>query len=249
MDVPIHSTPHDTSRCTLAISQSNYIPWKGYFDLIAAVDRFILFDDMQYTRRDWRNRNRIKTPQGLQWLTIPVQVKGRFTQKICDTHIQSSDWAVHHWQRLRHAYHRAPFFEQYRPRFESLYLGLEETSLSFINYRFICEICDILGITTPLSWSMDHPQREGKTERLVGLCQAFGATTYLSGPTARNYLDASQFLAAEIDLDFIDYTGYPDYPQQRGTGPFEPAVTVLDLIFNVGPDAAHYMKHVAMDTP
>ncbi len=94
----------------VAVVQSNYIPWKGYFDLIAAVDEFILFDDVQYTRRDWRNRNLIKTPQGLKWLTIPVEVKGKFHQKICDTRISEADWGHRHWDILRQKYWRAPFF-------------------------------------------------------------------------------------------------------------------------------------------
>src|ERR1700754_2429408 len=96
----------------VAIVQSNYIPWKGYFDLIAAVDEFILYDDMQYTRRDWRNRNQIKTPLGVQWMTVPVQVKGKYYQKIKDTEIDGIDWAEAHWRLLAQNYRRAAHFNE-----------------------------------------------------------------------------------------------------------------------------------------
>src|SRR5208283_1807000 len=92
---------------SLAAIQSNYIPWKGYFDIINRVDEFMLYDDAQYTRRDWRNRNKIKTPRGLRWLTIPVRVKGKFHQKICETEISDPGWAAGHWQTLRQNYARA----------------------------------------------------------------------------------------------------------------------------------------------
>ena len=94
----------------IAISQSNYIPWKGYFDLINSVDEFILYDDMQYTKRDWRNRNKIKTPQGLQWLTIPVHTKAKYYQKISEVMISDKDWATEHWQKIKQNYFKAKFF-------------------------------------------------------------------------------------------------------------------------------------------
>src|SRR5579864_4290063 len=122
----------------VAVVQSNYIPWKGYFDLIHSVDEFILFDDMLYTRRDWRNRNRIKTPQGVAWLTIPVQVKGGYLdQRIRDTVVSDPHWNVRHWKTVVHHYSRARCFKQYRPLLEQLYLGQPETHLSLINYRFL----------------------------------------------------------------------------------------------------------------
>lgn len=106
----------------IAILQSNYIPWKGYFDMIAAVDEFILYDDMQYTRRDWRNRNQIKTPQGVQWLTVPVRVKGKYDQTIRETEIDGIDWAGTHWKIIAQNYRRAPRFEEVAAVFEPLYL-------------------------------------------------------------------------------------------------------------------------------
>lgn len=227
----------------IAILQSNYIPWKGYFDLVNSVDEFILYDDMQYTRRDWRNRNLIKTPRGLEWLTIPVEVKGRFRQRICDTRIGDPRWGARHWATLMHNYARSAFFELYQPVLEPLYQQAWHT-LSAVNHAFLKAICGILGITTIISWSMDYrPRKEGKTERLVALCLQAGATRYISGPSARDYIEPGLFEAAGIKLDYFDYAGYPEYPQRFGK--FEHGVTVLDLLFNVGPDAPRYMKSFA----
>lgn len=224
-----------------AIVQSCYIPWKGYFDLIHNVDEFILYDDMQYTRRDWRNRNLIKTPQGLQWLTIPVEVKGKFDQKIKDTRISGGGWAKDHWKSIVHNYASAEYFKQYRTVFEKIYLDCEgEGSLSQVNRKFLNLICEILGIQTKISWSMDYELVEGKTEKLVGLCKAAGANFYLSGPAAKDYIEESLFREAGIELHYMDYSRYPEYPQLYGK--FEQGVSILDLLFNTGPQAANYMK-------
>lgn len=224
----------------IAIVQSNYIPWKGYFDLINMVDEFILFDDAQYTRRDWRNRNIIKTPSGLKWLTIPVEVKGKYLQKINETKIADSAWAKKHWAIIVHNYTKAKYFREYRELFESLYLGRTENYLSHINYRFIREICGLLNITTRISWSMDYPIVEGKNERLIALCEAVGANHYVSGPSAKVYIDESLLGAAGIRVSYMDYSGYPVYEQLYGK--FEHAVTILDLIFNEGRAAPQFMK-------
>jgi WbqC-like protein family len=229
----------------IAIVQSNYIPWKGYFDLINAVDEFILYDDMQFTRRDWRNRNRVKTPHGPQWLTIPVAVKGRYLQKICDTHISDPGWGAAHWSTLAHNYGKAPYFAEYRRIFEPLYADRSETRLSLVNFRFISAVCGILGIGTRISWSMDYgPLPEaGATQRLADLCRRASGTHYLSGPSARDYIEPKVFESAGVTLDFFDYSDYPEYPQRFGA--FEHAVTVLDLLFNAGPQAPRYMKTFA----
>ena len=225
----------------VAIVQSNYIPWKGYFDLINGVDDFVLYDDMQYTRRDWRNRNLIKTPTGPQWLTIPVDVKGKYLQKIKDTKISDSSWANQHMNTIVHNYARAPFYKDYRDALAALYVRAgTESLLSHVNRLFIEWVCEQLRIRTRLHWSMDFPLVEGKTERLLGLCLSLGATHYISGPAAREYLDESMFEAAGVHLEFMDYSGYPEYPQLFGQ--FEHGVTILDLMLNAGPDASSYMK-------
>jgi hypothetical protein len=230
----------DAHSRKVAISQSNYIPWKGYFDLIHTVDEFVLFDTAQYTRRDWRNRNMIKTQNGLLWLTIPVGVKGRYLQAIQETEVSDPSWKEQHWKTLQRNYARAPYFDAYRARFDELYLGCEEKLLSRVNYRFLTAICDMLGIKTHLSWSSDCPVVEGKTERLVEWCKHLKAAEYFSGPAARDYIDEGVFSSAGITLRYMDYSGYSEYRQLYP--PFRHEVSIVDLIFNEGPNATHYMK-------
>jgi hypothetical protein len=224
----------------VAIIQSCYIPWKGYFDFIKGVDEFFLLDCVQYTRRDWRNRNRIKTPQGPRWLSIPVEVSGKYDQTIRETRLADKSWARKHWSALKHNYAKAAYFPEYEARFEELYLGSRETSLSEVNFRFLSAVCELLGIRTRLTWAETFQGTLGKTERLVSLCRQVGATEYVSGPSARDYLEESLFREAGIGLSFVDYDGYPEYRQLFP--PFEHRVSVLDLIFNEGPDAPRYLK-------
>ncbi|WAH63824.1 WbqC family protein [Xanthomonas hortorum] len=224
----------------VAILQSNYIPWKGYFDLIGAVDEFILYDDMQYTRRDWRNRNQIKTPQGVQWLTVPVLSKGKYHQTIAETELDGNEWATLHWRALSQNYRRAPYFDQVATWLEPLYFS-SYTHLSQMNRCFIEAICRQLNITTPISSSTDRLMLEGKTERLADLCAQAGATEYISGPAAKNYIDETVFREFGITLTWFDYAGYPPYPQLWGE--FTHGVSVLDLLFNCGPDAHNYMRY------
>lgn len=226
----------------VAILQSNYIPWKGYFDLIAAVDEFILYDDMQYTRRDWRNRNQIKTPQGLKWLSVPVQVKGKYHQAIRDAAIDGSEWAESHWNNLRQNYRAAAHYNEIAAWLEPFYLERKYTHLSQLNRQLIEAVCSYLGINTVISNSWDYELTDGKTERLAAICAQAGATEYVSGPAARNYLDEQVFAAMQINLSWFDYSGYPEYPQLYGD--FAHGVSILDLFFNCGANAADYMKQV-----
>jgi hypothetical protein len=225
---------------SIAIVQSNYIPWKGYFDMINQVQEFVLYDDMQYTRRDWRNRNRIKTADGIQWLTIPVEVKGKYLQKIKDTVVSDPAWAGEHWSRLSHAYGKAPYFRHYRDAIEGLYRGTSSRFLSEINHHFLTGLCRLMGIQTRLTWSSAYQLAEERNERLAGICAQAGADEYLSGPAARDYMDESLFAGRGIRVRWMDYSGYPEYPQLHP--PFDHAVTVLDLLFSVGPDFGKYLK-------
>jgi hypothetical protein len=196
---------------------------------------------MQYTKRDWRSRNRIKTSNGPLWLTIPIDVKGKFEQRICDARVADHGWAEQHWNSLRHAYGKSPYFADYRDAIEQAYAACtQESSLSRINFLLIRMMCELFAIRTPITWSMQYPQREGKTERLLSICQAAGADRYLSGPAARDYMDLTVFAQAGVEVSFADYTGYPEYPQPYP--PFEHAVSALDLLFSAGPDATHFMK-------
>jgi len=222
----------------VAILQSNYIPWKGYFDLINMVDEFILYDDMQYTKNDWRNRNKIKTPEGTIWLTIPV--RSNYQQKIKDTCVSYPGWNRKHWKSIGQCYSKAKCFHAYRELFEDLYMGADEKLLSRINYRFLTAICAELGIDTRISWSMDYSLTEVKTERLVNLCKQAGATEYLSGPSAKGYMDEELFRKEDIKLSWMEYSGYPEYGQLYP--PFDHYVSVIDLILNEGADAPKYMR-------
>ena len=225
---------------TVAIVQSNYIPWKGYFDLIAAADEFVLYDDMQFTRRDWRNRNRIKTPDGTRWLTIPVQVKGRYHQRIRDTVISDADWPAQHWRALALSHARAPWFDWTADWLEPLYRGADMPDLSGINRHFLTAICQRLGIGTPLTDCAAYRIEGEKSARLASICQQAGASVYLSGPAARDYLDEAEFTRRGISVRWFDYDGYPEYPQLWGA--FEHGVSSVDVFFNTGPQARRYMK-------
>ncbi len=226
------------SEKTVAIVQSSYIPWKGYFDLIALADEFILLDEVQYTTRDWRNRNRIKNRDGLQWLTIPV--RGPHRRRIDEIEVVDGEWAAEHWRSLRHSYAEASYFDVHADRIEDLYGDAPERSLSAINRHFIRALCETLEIHTPIRMSTDYAVTGTKTIKLLNLCLAAGATRYLSGPAAQSYLDTALFEAEGIEVEWMSYDGYPEYPQPHP--PFEHGVTILDLIFCTGPQAGEYMK-------
>lgn len=223
----------------IAILQSNYIPWKGYFDLINMVDEFILFDQVQYTKNDWRNRNLLKTKQGVQWLTIPVRHKDS-DQKIIETKVADSKWRSKHWRTIQQNYSKAPYFKEYKDIFEDFYLDNNEEYLSQINFQLIKIINHILGIDTIITWSSDYELVEGQTEKLLGICKQAEADTYLSGPAAKDYFDENLASQEGIQVEWMDYSGYPEYKQLHE--PFEHGVTILDLIFNEGPNASKYMK-------
>ncbi len=228
----------------VAILQSNYIPWKGYFDFIASVDEFILFDDMQYTRRDWRNRNQIKTPQGVQWITVPVLVKGKYYQKIKETEIDGDHWSELHWKSLFQNYRRSRYFDEVASWLQPLYREWNGSLLSDLNRYFIEAICGYLGITTKITNSWDYPPFEGenRTERLAWLCAQAGGNEYVSGPAAKNYIEENVFVDKGIKLSWADYSGYPVYDQLWGD--FVHGVSIVDLIFNCGNKSGSYMKYV-----
>mgnify|MGYP003575226632 FL=1 len=226
----------------VAIVQSNYIPWKGYFDMIAAVDEFILYDDMQYTRRDWRNRNQIKTPAGVQWMTVPVRVKGKYHQSIRETEVDGVAWQQAHWKMLEQNYRRAGHFEEVAAMLEPFYHQRQYTHLSVLNRDLIEAVCKYLGIATKISNSWDYCLIEGKSERLADLCMQAGGTEYISGPAARAYIEPDCFSGRGIALTWFEYGGYPEYPQLWGE--FVHGVSILDLLFNCGRSAPQYVKYI-----
>jgi WbqC-like protein family len=231
-----------TGSKKVVISQSNYIPWKGYFDMINSADEFVIYDDVQYTRRDWRNRNKVVTPGGVKWLTIPVETKGKYHQKVNETKISEANWASQHWLTLRSCYKKAHYFKYYEPLFEDLYLDKLQSIeyLSKVNELIIRTICMILGINTKIVSSSNFKLKEDRNERLVAICQELGATTYFSGPAAKNYIETERFRAENIEVKWMDYSGYLEYPQCYGA--FEHGVSILDLLFNCGLESKKYMK-------
>lgn len=222
----------------VAIIQPNYIPWKGYFDIINMVDEFVIYDDVQYTKNDWRNRNKIKTNTGVIWVTIPV--KHSISQKIYDVTVLNKNWRKKHWSTISQNYSKSTYFKYYKIIFEELYLNSEEKYLTSINLEFILKINEILGILTNISCSHDYNLTEGRIERLIDLVKKVNGKEYISGPAAKNYINEKMFNENGIKLSWMDYNNYPLYNQLFP--PFEHGVSILDLIFNEGPNAIKFLK-------
>jgi hypothetical protein len=221
----------------VGIIQSSYLPWRGYFDLIDDVDLFIFLEDVEYSRGTWRNRNRIKTAQGLQWLTVPVH--HRMGMLIQEVEIDYKlGWVDKHIASLRQSYGKAPHFERYAdPVFDILARRLR--TISELNIALTRELMRMLAIDTPTRLSSDVPAGGKKDERVLNLLRAVGATHYLSGPAAKDYIVPARFADAGIGLSYKSYQ-YAPYSQLHGT--FEGQVTVLDLLFSCGPEAAQHLK-------
>lgn len=223
----------------IAISQSNYIPWKGYFDMINSVDVFVIYDEVQYTKNDWRNRNLLKTKNGVEWITIPVK-HTKLNQTIDETLVATTNWNVKHWKMIQATYGKAPYFNKYKEELEALYININTNSLSEINFTFMKKICELLGITTKLINSRSLNLQGDRVERLIDACIKLNANIYVSGPTAKGYLDEKLFSLNNLSIEWMDYSGYKSYKQM--TLPFEHAVSVLDLLFNEGDNASKYLK-------
>lgn len=208
--------------------------------MIRSVDLYILYDDVQYTRRDWRNRNKIKTANGLKWLTIPVNVKGKYLQKIKDTTVSDKSWRTKHLNSIRESYHKSKYFEEIYPLVENLYTTANYETISEINFHFITGICKYLNIGTKIVFSSDFDLSEDrKTERLIDICRQAGAVEYISGPLAKDYIAEDKFKDHKIKLTWMNYDNYPEYPQLYGD--FEHKVSILDLLFNCGPTSMNFI--------
>lgn len=223
---------------TVAVIQSNYIPWKGYFDIVHDADEFIFYDDLQYTKNDWRNRNVIKTAKGTQWLTIPVG--SDLKRLICEVSIKDRSWQENHLRLLRQHYSTAPFFCEFESFLSEIYLEHPWENLSTLNQFLIKEISQrFLGIKTVFRDSRDFAPAGKKMERLLDLLGKTGATKYISGPAAKGYIEPEAFNAAGIELIWKDYGDYPEYSQFYP--PFTHGVSILDLLFHTGPSAAEFI--------
>ena len=224
----------------VAILQSNYIPWKGYFDIIDSVDEFIFHDDLQYTKNDWRNRNKIKTDKGIIWLTIPC---GTNTNRlICNVELNDNSWQKKHWSIIQQYYGKSLYFKEYKEFFKEIYLNEKHINLSNMNQKIIKKIAtEILNINTLFKDSRSYNLKKQKGERVLELLKKTNATHYLSGPAAKDYINENLFKEAGIELSWMDYSGYREYSQLYP--PFEHGVSILDLIFNTGKDAIEYIRN------
>jgi len=229
-----------SSSNRVAVLQSNYIPWKGYFDLIGNVDIVVIYDQMQYTREDWRNRNIIKAPNGLMWLTVPIHQSGRFGQRICDAEIVGTQWARKHWKAFESAYRRAPYYDQIAQWLSPIYSEVLSNRLSILNRSLIEAICAYLGIETQIVDSSQLELDGDRSERVAHICSQLGANCYVSGPAARSYLDETVFSSRGITVEWFDYSNYVQYRQLWGE--FFHRVSVLDLLFMCGSESPSYMK-------
>ena len=223
---------------TVAVLQSNYVPWKGYFDIIHDVDTFIFYDDVQFTKNDWRNRNRIKTAQGLQWLSVPVG--GSISRLIREVEIPDARWQRKHYETIRQSYSKAPCFGHVEKFLEDVYLARTWKTLSELNQFLITTIArDFLGVRTRFEDSSRHAPQGARQERLLDLLASVGTKTYVSGPSGRDYMDPAEFDKRGIRVVFKDYSDYPEYPQLHA--PFEHRVSILDLLVHTGAEAPNYI--------
>lgn len=221
----------------IAIIQPNYLPWKGYFDIIKNVDHFVFLDDVQYTRVDWRNRNRIKTSGGIKWISVPVF--GHITQKIFQVKIDNTQpWVELHKKMIHYSYAKSPFYHSYKEDIFSM-LSKNFENLSDLDIFCIKKIAQILGITTSFINSSDLCTEGTKDNKLLEICHVLNADEYISGPAAKAYIDKEKFSSQRVKLTYYDYSGYPEYPQLWGE--FNHYVSIIDLIFNCGEKAPYFI--------
>lgn len=224
----------------IAVLQPNYLPWKGYFDLIASSDVCVILDNVQYTKNDWRNRNVIKSSVGLTWLTVPISTKNRFGQQILDAEILGNGWQTKHARSLEVNYRRAQHFDEVYPLICSAYDG-KVGRLVDLNQDLLQHVCAYVGIETPFIRASElSVECLDATERLIGICRRLGAKQYFSGPAAKAYLNEDKMSAANISVKYMSYDNYPTYPQLYGS--FVHKVSIVDLLFNCGPSSSQFMK-------
>lgn len=224
----------------VAMMQPNYIPWKGIFDLIHKVDKFVFYDDVQYTVRDWRNRNVIPTQSGMTWLTVPVLTKGKREQLIKDVIInQNENWQKKHFKTLSLNYKKAPHFSKFRWLLEDFYLTKTWENLSDLDIYTTKKLCEVLKINVEFYKASDFNctgKKDG--EKVIKLCKELGCDYFINGPTSKSFMNMELFRDQHIQLDYIEYT-YPEYTQL--VTPFSHNVSILDLLFNTGDDAPYYI--------
>lgn len=227
---------------SIAISQSNYLPWRGYFSLINSVDVFVLYDSVQYTRRDWRNRNIIKVPSGTAWISVPVASKGNYNAAISTIKVSDPAWAAKHIRAIELAYARSRYFDSVFPFVAELISSQKSPFLSEINRNILIAVADYIGIDTEIVLLKEYPGHLERSERLAEIAASYGASSYISGPAAKDYLEASYFESRGIEVSWFSYGPFPVYDQLWGD--FAENVSVLDLLMNVGNRAKDYIVQI-----
>lgn len=224
----------------IAVLQPSYLPWLGYFDQIARVDAFVFYDDVQYDKNGWRNRNRIRTAEGWQWLTVPVALTGSFGAPISEVEIvPGAPWARKHLAALAQWYSRTPWFDRYFPLLEEA-LSRPWERLAELDVHLTVELCRALGLPAVFYRSSELGVGGERSERLLRLCEHFGAREYLTGDAARDYLDVPSFEARGIEVHFQEYR-HPTYPQRYE--PFVSHLSVVDLLFNCGEESLSTLRN------
>jgi len=224
---------------TLVVLQPGYLPWLGFFDQMRRSDIFVYYDDVQFDKHGWRNRNRIKSPEGPYWLTVPVLHRGKGQPLINDTLIDArSGWARKHIGTLRQYYGKAPYAKQYLPELEAL-LSRPWTRIVDLDIALVALMADWLALSPNVVRASELGIEGAQSERLINLCEHFGAQRYLSGNAARDYLDVAEFSKRGVEVVWQDYR-HPVYPQQYE--PFVPYLSAIDLLLNCGGDSASILK-------
>jgi len=225
----------------IAIHQPNYIPWLGYFYKIYKSDVFVFLDDVQFTKNSFQNRNRIKTSQGLTWLTEPVLTKGKFGQLTNQVRFNNNiPWKRKHMKTLEQWYKSSKYFDEYFPKLQNMYLEAEskEHTLVEFNIKLIKFICEELGLNRRYEISSELEVVGKSTERLVNICRCLEGGTYLSGSGGGNYQDEAAFKDAGIELVYSDFH-HPIYNQLWGE--FVPNLSILDYLFNCGNNVFNFL--------
>ncbi len=223
----------------IAIIQPNYIPWIGYFKIIKNVDEFIFLDDVQYTKRDWRNRNFINSEKGKIMLSIPVKSKNKYLQKINDTECTSNEWKKDHLNKIRTSYKNYPYFNEIFEILNKSYYKTNSTNLLVNLYNILFELMDFLQIRTNISFSKDMPSNKKKLERMIEICKYKNADILLNGPAGKDYIDENQIILNKLSLEYMNYENY-NYDVKNKKHKFIDKLSIVDLLMNYGKNSQSF---------
>ena len=225
----------------IAISQSNYLPWKGYFELINYVDEFIFFDEVQYTRRDWRNRNILLKNGKKIWITLPIKNKNNYKEKISNMIIDDIKWKKNHLDLIKNCYSKSKYFNEIYDFIRNTIQTNHAIKLSEINQNLIKSICDRLDIKNSFSFSSEIVKsKKNASERLLEICKIKNCKIYVTGPNAKNYLNQNLFEKNGIKIEWYNYGITKKYYQINET--FQPNLSIIDCLMNCGFNKKKFMN-------